>query len=90
LLEVLKMKYAIAFALALIAASPAMAGSNQRGHWGDRAGCRNLSAGDQACGYGSRGDRFSVYSYDGRLIGRDPDPNIRKSLRDEDARYRWR
>ena len=84
------MKYSIALALALLASSSAMAGSNRAGHWTDRAGCRNLSAGDQACTYRSRGDRFSVYSYDGRLIGRDPDPNVRKSLRDEDARYRWR
>lgn len=32
---------------------------------------------------------IDVYSYDGRLIGRDPDPNIRQSLRDEDWFYRY-
>lgn len=32
---------------------------------------------------------MDVYSHDGRLIGRDPDPNIRQSLRDEDWRYRY-
>lgn len=33
-------------------------------------------------------NRQDVYSYDGRRIGADPDPNVRMRLRDEDAFFR--
>ena len=84
---------AAAMATLAMAATPADAGSAKR-HAGQ--GCRNISAGDQGCTRHQRRNAYNaynssnVYSYDGRLIGRDPDPNVRRSLRDEDAYYRWR
>jgi len=44
----------------------------------------------QECTLAQRADRFNVYSYDGRLIGRDPDANIRMQLRGDDAFLRSR
>jgi hypothetical protein len=35
-------------------------------------------------------DSFDVYSNNGQWIGRDPDPNIRMRLRDEDMFFRNR
>ena len=75
-----------------MAATPADAGSAKR-HAAH--GCRSISIGDQGCpGFQRRSsydayNSTNVYSHDGRLIGRDPDPNVRRSLRDEDALYRW-
>jgi len=84
---------AFSMAVLAMAATPADAGSAKR-HAAQ--GCRHISVGDQGCpryqrrsGYNAY-NSTNVYSYDGRLIGRDPDPNIRRSLRDEDAFYRWR
>jgi len=84
------MKLAILAATSLlVAAAPALAGHANRQH--SRAiQCQNLSVGDQECVPGQRADRNNVYSFDGRLIGRDPDANVRMQLRDEDARYRFR
>ena len=70
------------------AATPALAGGTHRQLRISQ--CQNLSVNDQECVPGQRADRNNVYSYDGRLIGRDPDPNVRMQLRDEDARFRLR
>ena len=81
------MRKVLALALlgvSLAAAAPAFAGQARR-HVDT---CRNVSAWDQQCSRVQRADPYNVYSYDGRLIGRDPDPNIRRSLQDEDAYYR--
>jgi|GWRWMinimDraft_15_1066023.scaffolds.fasta_scaffold19328_2 hypothetical protein len=83
------MKLAIFVALGIVATSPALAAGGNASRWHDRD-CRNISVGDQACGVSRRADRYAVYSYDGRLIGRDPDANVRMKLRDEDAYFRGR
>ena len=73
-----------AIGLAALTGSPVSA-SHARRHV---AACQNMSSGDQGCVRGQQANRFDVYSSDGRLIGRDPDPNVRRSLQDEDALYR--
>lgn len=82
------MKTPLILAAILLAATPALA---REGHRHYRQSCQNLSVGDQECGRSAaRNDPFAVYAYDGRLIGRDPDANVRMRLRDEDARFRHR
>jgi hypothetical protein len=75
---------ALVLAALALAAGPALAGAAKKPHW-SRAQARCLpSVHDQECSPAQRYDRLNVYSYDGRLIGRDPDPNIRMQLRDDD------
>lgn len=70
--------------MSVAVAAPAFAGRAKQ----HVANCRSVSAADQHCSRNQRTDRTDVYADDGRLIGRDPDPNIRRSLREEDAYYR--
>jgi len=82
-------------ALALVAAAalvttPALAGkAKQKHHRQHGAYHHRVAPGDWRHSR-NRYDPYAVYSYDGRLIGRDPDPNIRQSLRDEDWYFRYR
>lgn len=76
--------------LAAFVASPAFAGNGKWRNSNARMDCRNLSVGDQDCRRSVQRNGIDVRSYDGRLIGRDPDPNVRMRLRDEDARYHLR
>lgn len=84
------MKTSLILAVALCLAAPALshAQTNAQTRYG-RLIC-NPSSWNPQCGRPAQADPYAVYSYDGRLIGRDPDPNIRMRLRDEDAYYRNR
>jgi hypothetical protein len=88
------MKTSFALAAALLMAIPALAPTP--GHAQTNAQTRygrlicNPSLWSPQCGRPAQADPYAVYSYDGRLIGRDPDPNIRMRLRDEDAYFRNR
>lgn len=75
-------------AVAVAVATPSLAASKKKKSPRAAQAYNQMYAHD---GYGPqsrhafRADPYDVYSYDGRLIGRDPDPNIRMRLRDEDA-----
>lgn len=83
------MKIITAIALATLVATPAFAAS------GKKKQIRHYHNSYNQMGYdGRQFDRYgresyTVRSYSGRrVIGRDPDPNVRQSLRDEDAYFR--
>ncbi|MEZ5764523.1 MAG: hypothetical protein R3D69_09870 [Xanthobacteraceae bacterium] len=88
------MKIITLVAVAALAATPALAASGKkkphRHHHHQRT---QLYVTQDHPGYWRNSHNqyrsMDVYSYDGRLIGRDPDPNIRQSLRDEDWFYRY-
>lgn len=81
-------------AVAVAVATPALAASKKKKTPRHQQSYNQMYQGDDYYGprnrRGIRVDSYDVYSYDGRLIGRDPDPNIRMRLRDEDAYFRWR
>jgi hypothetical protein len=80
---------ALVVAALAVAATPVLAASSKKPNW-PAVPCRGASVGDQECSSAQRYDRANVYAYDGRLIGRDPDANVRMQLRDEDAWLRSR
>jgi hypothetical protein len=84
------MQTSLILAAGLLMAAPtlAQAQTNAQTRYG-RLIC-NPSSWNPQCGRPAQADPYAVYSYDGRLIGRDPDPNIRMRLRDEDAYFRNR
>lgn len=81
-------------AVAVAVATPALAASKKKKSPRHQQSYNQMYYGDYYYGprnrRGIRVDSFDVYSYDGRWIGRDPDPNIRMRLRDEDAYFRNR
>lgn len=87
------MKIITLAAIAALAATPAFAASGKKKPHHHRAYGTQLYVTPDHPRHWHRSQNYyrsmDVYSYDGRLIGRDPDPNIRQSLRDEDWRYRY-
>lgn len=94
------MKIITLVAIAALAATPALAAGGKkkphhhhhRAHSAQFHGTRLHVTPDHSRHWRNSQNYYrsmDVYSYDGRLIGRDPDPNIRQSLRDEDFRYRY-
>lgn len=83
------MKIITAIALAALVATPALAAG------GKKKPVRHYHNSYNQMGYGDRQfdrygrESYTVRSYSGRrVVGRDPDPNVRQSLRDEDAYFR--
>lgn len=82
------MKTCIAMVLAALVVTPAFAGSGKKKVHRHHNTYNQMAPWDAPRGY-NRNDPYEVRSYGGRrVIGRDPDPNIRRSLRDEDAFFR--
>jgi hypothetical protein len=82
------MKTITVAALVLLAASPALAagGKKKMPRHDHSYNQISPSEADRTTGYN---DPYVARSYNGRrIVGRDPDPNIRQSLRDEDAFFR--
>lgn len=81
-------------AVAVAVATPALAAGKKKKSPRHQQSYNQAYLGDDYYGpqnrRGIRIDSYDVYSYDGRLIGRDPDPNIRMRLQDEDAYFRNR
>jgi hypothetical protein len=84
------MKLPLILTFALVAAAPALAAGGHSKHTNGRTARSALALPDRAWSSPRHGDRSAVYSDDGRLVGRDPDPSVRMRLRDEDAVYRGR
>lgn len=86
------MKVLALIAVAALVTTPALAAKAKQKHHRHHGGYHQVlpgGAGDWR-NSGNRYDPYAVYSYDGRPIGRDPDANIRQSLRDEDWFFRFR
>lgn len=83
------MKVLALIAVAALVTTPALAGKAKHKHPHHHGTYQRVVPGDWRHSQ-NRYDPYAVYSYDGRLIGRDPDPNIRQSLRDEDWYFRYR
>jgi hypothetical protein len=93
------MKFVISLvAVAVAVATPALAASKKKKMPRHQQPYNQMYYGDDYGDYyygpqnrrAIRLDSYDVYSNDGRLIGRDPDPNIRMRLRDDDMWYRNR
>jgi len=86
------MKVLTLIAVAALVTTPALAAQAKQKHQRLHGGYHRVVPGAASDWRRSnnRYDPYAVYSYDGRLIGRDPDPNIRQSLRDEDWYFRYR
>lgn len=83
------MKVLALIAVAALVATPALAAKAKNKHHRHHGAYQRVVPSDWRHSQ-NRYDPYAVYSYDGRLIGRDPDPNIRQSLRDEDWYFRYR
>lgn len=81
-------------AVAVAIATPALAAGKKKKAPRYQQSYNQMYYGDHYYGpqnrRGIRVDSYDVYSNDGRWVGRDPDPNIRMRLRDEDMWYRNR
>lgn len=73
------MKVLPLIAVAALVTTPALAAQAKQKNHRHHSGYHRIAPGSAGDWRNSqnRYDPYNVYSYDGRLIGRDPDPNIR-------------